>query len=129
MKPLAIVVVVVVAAVLGVRSVASGLHWYGCTEDAPLAALLTVEHLGAPPSVDDCAAYKRDAERRAAERWAEEMANQPMEGIDPESLPGPTSTGPDYGKKSCAEGGCTVWGPCPNGTDHPPVSHWVCTNP
>jgi hypothetical protein len=34
--------------------------------------------------------------------------------------------GPNYGpEKSCAEGGCTVYGPCPN--DVPPVSHWECT--
>jgi hypothetical protein len=36
-----------------------------------------------------------------------------------------TSTGPNYGKVSCAAGGCTVWGPCPNGV--PPMSHWSCT--
>jgi hypothetical protein len=36
-----------------------------------------------------------------------------------------TSTGPNYGKVSCAAGGCTVWGPCPN--DVPPQSHWNCT--
>jgi hypothetical protein len=36
-----------------------------------------------------------------------------------------TSTGPNYGKVSCAAGGCTVWGPCAN--DVPPQSHWNCT--
>jgi hypothetical protein len=36
-----------------------------------------------------------------------------------------TSTGPNYGKVSCAAGGCTVWGPCVNGA--PPQSHWSCT--
>jgi hypothetical protein len=52
---------------------------------------------------------------------------EPPIEVPTSSLPGPTSTRADFGKESCAEGGCTVWGPCPEGSDHPPASHWICT--
>jgi hypothetical protein len=55
------------------------------------------------------------------------ISEQPLMEEPTSPLPGPTSTRADFGTKSCAEGGCTVWGPCPDGPDHPPASHWICT--
>jgi hypothetical protein len=52
------------------------------------------------------------------------LIGRELEGNSGQTVP-TTSTGPNYGKVSCAAGGCTVWGPCPNGV--PPASHWNCT--
>src|SRR5512132_3375907 len=52
------------------------------------------------------------------------LAGRDLERSGQRAVP-TTSTGPNYGKVSCAAGGCEVWGPCPNGV--PPVSHWSCT--
>jgi hypothetical protein len=54
------------------------------------------------------------------------LIGRELQPSEEEAAPAPTtSTGPNYGKVSCAAGGCTVWGPCPN--DVPPQSHWSCT--
>lgn len=138
LKRLATVVVVVLGVVFVVRAGVSLLHWYGCNQNGPAAVLLTVDHLGAPPSVTECAAY---ALARPTPTTVDLPCDEPGEcGTEPErattqattlwgdpagSWPYPTSTGPDYGKVSCAEGGCEVSGPCPDNV--PPVSHFTCT--
>lgn len=121
LKRLATIVVVVLGVVFVVRGAFSALTWYGCSERSGYSVVATITHLGAPPSTTDCAllALSRPTPTTQDLSW-------PPDEPDPMATwPYPTSTGPDYGKVSCAEGGCEVSGPCPNNV--PPVSHFTCT--
>jgi hypothetical protein len=121
-----VALVAIVLIVLGVRSAASTLHWYACTHSGVSAVLLSIDHLGAPPSVDDCIAYRLASPPPTTE---DVLCDEPGEcGTEPDptaTWPYPTSTGPDYGKVSCAEGGCDSSGPCHG---QPPASHFTCTD-
>jgi hypothetical protein len=114
-----ILVTVVVAGLLGVRVALAVPHWAACVGNTGVAVYLSVEHLGAPPSPGDCLLLGLG------------RALDPPPPTSPASVPPPSLApgewvDPGYGTKSCAEGGCTVHGPCPNGV--PPASHYDCTD-
>jgi hypothetical protein len=118
MKRIVIVCAVAAAVLFGGRLLLSWGTWSSCTRDGGSGFVLAFEHLGAPPSMTDCALLQ--------------LAAPPATEPTPASVP-PPSLGPGewvdsgYGKASCAEGGCTVHGPCPLG--YPTVSHYDCTTP
>jgi hypothetical protein len=116
--------VLVLAALFAVRVLIRTAQWASCTGSTTSGFALSFQHLGASPSAGDCLLY---ALGNAGKSPATTISTAPPVEAPTSSLPGPTSTNADYGTKSCAEGGCTVWGPCPEGPDHPPVSHWICT--
>ena len=128
MKPqhwISIGCVLVLAASFTVRVLIGTAQWASCTGNTGSGFVLSFQHLGASPSTGDCLLYALGNKGRSPPTT---VSTEPPVEEPTSSLPGPTSTRSDYGTKSCAEGGCTVWGPCPEGPDHPPVSHWICTS-
>jgi len=116
-------VTVVLAGLLGVRVAIATPHWAACTGNGGQAAYLSLEHLGAPPSAGDCLLLGL-GRALTSPATTEPAVTFPV-SVPPPSLGPGGWVDPGYGTKSCAEGGCTVHGPCPGGV--PPISHYDCT--